>query len=121
MSDDDIAAQFSLENIMHNTDRNELNADCQRWALAHGKCVDLYFYLLSYFCFNLFKGFVQRSFPSNDETYNDSIVIPYPFTIYPSPYPRDEYEKAYQIQYGINTLVQRLAFDIDLMDSVLQK
>jgi len=69
----------------------------------------------------LFKGFVQRCFTQYDDTHNDSTVVPYPFTIYPSPYPRDEYEKAYRIQYGINILVQRLAFDIDLMDSVFQK
>ncbi len=65
----------------------------------------------------VFKGFVQRCFTQND----DSNVVPYPFSIYPSPYPRDEYERACQIQYGINKLVQRLAFDLDLMDSVFQK
>jgi hypothetical protein len=78
---------------------------------------------ISNFCltFTLFKGFVQRYFTSNDNIHNDSNVVPYPFTIYPSPYPRNEYEKAYRIQYGINKLIQRLAFDIDLMDSVFQK
>ena len=82
-------------------------------------CVSI-FCLISCF-FDLFKGFVQRCFPQNGDTHQDSNVISYPFTIYPSPYPRDEYEKAYKTQYGINILVQRLAFDIDLMDSIFQK
>ncbi len=52
---------------------------------------------------------------------DDSNVVPYPFTIYPSPYPRNEYERAYRIQSGINRFIQRLAFDLDLMDSVFEK
>jgi len=65
----------------------------------------------------LFEGFIQRCFTKND----DSNVVPYPFTIYPSTYPRNEYERACRIQSGINRLVQRLAFDLDLMDSVFEK
>jgi hypothetical protein len=76
---------------------------------------------LSCLIFNLFKGFVQRCFTEKDNQQQDSNVIPYPFTIYPSPYPRNEYEKTVKIQDGINILVQRLAFDIDLMDTVFQK
>ena len=70
---------------------------------------------------NIFKGFVQRCFTLNDNIQQDSNVIPYPFTIYPSPYPQKEYKIAYKIQNGINLLVQRLAFDIDLMDSIFNK
>ncbi|CAF0935091.1 unnamed protein product [Adineta ricciae] len=92
---------MSIEQWMKNLDRNELNCECQRWAFAHGKCV----------------SFVQRCFALND----DSNVIPYPFTIYPSPYPRNEYERACRIQSAINRLVYRLAFDIQMMDSVLEK
>ncbi|CAF0773073.1 unnamed protein product [Rotaria sordida] len=65
-------------------------------------------------------SFVQRCFTHNDNTQNDSNVIPYPFTIYPSSFPRNEYEKACKIQYGIHILVQYLAYDIDLMDSILK-
>ncbi|CAF2530259.1 unnamed protein product [Rotaria sp. Silwood2] len=90
MVDDDKTSKFSLENIVHNLDQNELNSEC----------------------------FVQRCFTQKDNTENDSNVVPYPFTIYPSPFPRNEYEKACRIQYGINILVHNLAFDIDLMDSI---
>jgi hypothetical protein len=41
--------------------------------------------------------------------------------MYPSTYPRNEYERACRMQSGINRLVQRLAFDLDLMDSVFEK
>jgi len=74
-----------------------------------------------YLTFTWFKGFVQRYLTHNDDICNDSNIVPYPFTIYPSPYPRNEYEKACRIQYGINKLVQRLAFDLDLMNSVFEK
>ncbi|UJR34111.1 hypothetical protein I4U23_021518 [Adineta vaga] len=90
------STRLSLEQSIQNLNRNELNVECQQWALAH--------------------GFVQRCFTLND----DSNVIPYPFTIYPSSYPRNEYEKARQIQYGINRLVQRLASNMNIMDSVLE-
>jgi len=72
---------------------------------------------LFYLCF--FLGFVQRYFPSND-IQQDTTVIPYPFTIYPSVFPREEYRRACRIQFSINKYVQRLAFDIDLMDSVFE-
>lgn len=29
-----------FQNILRHVDRHELNAECQQWALAHGKCVD---------------------------------------------------------------------------------
>ncbi|CAF3907219.1 unnamed protein product [Adineta steineri] len=102
MEDDATALNTSLKNIVYTLDRNKLNAECQRWAFANGKC------------------FVQYYFTQNDDLNNDSNVIPYPFTIYPSPYSRNEYEKACQIQYGINKLIHRLAIDINLMDSVFQ-
>lgn len=62
---------------------------------------------------NLFQGFVQRRFLAEQ-----CHVIPYPFTLSPTPYPRDEYHRARQLQSSINALVQRLAFDIDLMDTI---
>ncbi|CAF1538801.1 unnamed protein product [Didymodactylos carnosus] len=46
-------------------------------------------------------------------------IIPYPFTLYPSPFPYHEYENACRMQYGINKLIYRLASNIDLLDSVL--
>ena len=65
----------------------------------------------------IFKGFIQRDFShSQDNCY----VIPYPMTIFPSPYPREDYQRACRIQYGINQLVHRLAHDWHLMDSVFQ-
>lgn len=69
----------------------------------------------------MIEGFVQRCFTKHNKHRYDSNVIPYPFTINPSSYPRDEYERAYKIQYGINTLIQNLAFNIDLMDSVFKQ
>jgi hypothetical protein len=33
--------KFSFKNLVDHLDRNELNAECQRWALCHGKCPDL--------------------------------------------------------------------------------
>ncbi|CAF4336541.1 unnamed protein product [Rotaria magnacalcarata] len=95
-------SKLICEKILHNFNRNELNFQCQRWALAHGKC------------------FVQRYFTEDDNSQNDSNVLSYPFTICPSPYPRSEYEKAHEIQHGINMFVQNLAFNIDLMDSVFK-
>ncbi|CAF4238391.1 unnamed protein product [Rotaria socialis] len=95
-------SKIACEKILHNFNRNELNFQCQRWALAHGKC------------------FVQRYFTQDDKIQNDSNVLLYPFTICPSPYPHSEYEKAHEIQHGINMFVQNLAFNIDLMDSVFK-
>ncbi|CAM2711542.1 unnamed protein product [Rotaria socialis] len=95
-------SKIACEKILHNFNRNELNFQCQRWALAHGKC------------------FVQRYFTQDDKSQNDSNVLLYPFTICPSPYPHSEYEKAHEIQHGINMFVQNLAFNIDLMDSVFK-
>jgi hypothetical protein len=48
MTDYKIATKISLESLVHNLDRHALNAECQQWALAHGKCVDLNIKLLSY-------------------------------------------------------------------------
>ena len=78
----------------------------------------LSFILIPSFVFlaNLFQGFVQRRFHA-DQCY----VIPYPFTISPTPYPRDEYHRARQLQSSINALVHRLAFDIDLMDTIFAR
>ncbi|CAF3542661.1 unnamed protein product [Rotaria sp. Silwood1] len=121
MVDNDKTSKFTLENIIHNLDQNELNSECQAWALVHGKSIDFeYLSLILFLFFNLFPGFVQRCFTQEDNTQNDSNVVPYPFTIYPSPFPCNEYEKACQIQYGINIFVQHLAFDTDLMDSILK-
>lgn len=49
MVDNDTVPKFSLKRIIKNLDRNELNIECQRWALAHGKCANINFYILSYF------------------------------------------------------------------------
>ena len=66
----------------------------------------------------IFPGFVQRCF---DDPHSDCNVLPYPMTIYPSPYPREDYQRAYRMQYGINQFVQRLAYDLPLMDSIFVK
>ena len=119
MENKDRPLEYLFQNSVHSLNHSALNSDCQRWALTHGKL----FSSLVFFCFsiNLFKGFVQRNFTRNDDNYNDSNVTPYPFTIYPSPYPHSEYERACQIQYAINRFVQNLASDIDLMDSIFKK
>jgi len=48
MADEKKVSKISLESLVDNLDRNALNAECQQWALAHGKCVDLNIKLLSY-------------------------------------------------------------------------
>lgn len=49
MVEDEIPSKTSLQNLVDNLDRTELNAESQRWALAHGKCVHLSIELFSYF------------------------------------------------------------------------
>ncbi len=49
MAVDDISSKMSLQSLVYNLDRNELNVECQQWALTHGKCVNLNINLLSYF------------------------------------------------------------------------
>jgi hypothetical protein len=49
MTDNDKASNTSLQSLVHDLNRNELNAECQRWALAHGKCPHLIIKFLFYF------------------------------------------------------------------------
>jgi hypothetical protein len=33
-------SEYLFQNIIRHVDRRELTAECQQWALGHGKCVD---------------------------------------------------------------------------------
>ncbi|KAG9510505.1 Glutathione synthetase, partial [Fragariocoptes setiger] len=64
----------------------------------------------------LSHGLVMR----NDSEPNDNIVFQMPITLFPSPFPRRLYDCARAIQPHVNTLMQRIATDLEFMRTSLE-
>ncbi|KAI8142421.1 glutathione synthase [Fennellomyces sp. T-0311] len=83
------------------TDRQALLADAIDWAQAHGLLVR----------------------PQQDKLANfanHSVVTHAPFTLYPTPFPRAEFEKAKGLQQPWNTLIHKLSVDDALIAEVME-
>ena len=83
------------------TDRQALLNDAIDWAQAHGLLVR----------------------PQQDKLANfanQSVVTHAPFTLYPTPFPRAEFEKAKGLQQPWNTLIHKLSVDDALIAEVMQ-
>ncbi|KAI9492816.1 glutathione synthase [Zychaea mexicana] len=82
-------------------DREALLTDAIDWAQAHGLLVR----------------------PSQDKVAdfaNHSLVTHAPFTLYPTPFPRAEFEKAKGLQQPWNTLIHKLSEDDALISEVME-
>lgn len=77
--------------------------------------------LLSAIDWALAHGLVIR--PSLEKTVhkNNAAVIHAPFTLYPTPFPRKEFEKAKALQQPWNTLIHKLSQDDNLIHDTMTK
>lgn len=81
--------------------RDILLADAIDWALAHGLVV-------------------RPSKEKQGHFANNSAVTHAPFTLYPTPFPRAEFEKAKGLQQPWNTLIHKLSLDNALISEVME-
>ncbi|KAI9245110.1 glutathione synthase [Phascolomyces articulosus] len=85
------------------TDRQALLNDAIDWAVAHGL---------------LIRPPVEKV---SDSFENGSLVTHAPFTLYPTPFPRAEFEKAKGLQQPWNTLIHKLSVDDALITEVMKE
>lgn len=108
---------MSIANLIELFDKETLSNECQRWALTNGKFnVDSIRFDSIRIEREFRLGFVQRRFLKKTRP----LIIPYPMTIFPSPFPRHEYQRAREIQTTINALIYRLGSKIDLIDEIFK-
>ncbi|EZA60374.1 Glutathione synthetase [Ooceraea biroi] len=65
----------------------------------------------------LMNGMCLRS----KTNFNRDVLQFAPFALFPSPFPREEFQKAYDIQIILNTLIHRVAHDYDFLKETLQE
>lgn len=109
----------SLPINLSDQDFQDLIQKTKDWTLMHG---NYYFYiLLANFMFNIWLvTFTGGGMRSKKQFSNDSLTV-VPFTLFPSVFPRAEFQKAVAIQPALNELTHCVANDHEFLLSCLKK